>query len=497
MRRVFFWSVISAYILWGCSVPYRIPVDKGEALKHIIAIDRSGNFIPLESGKIVDDEESISYRGQFLKQQSKARAGISLNEDLLMDPDHIYEEHLDEVMSGIRQHPSRKILIFIHGGLNTLEYSISRAIEDYAQINDCYPVFINWHNGALDTYLGQAFEIRDGKPAPPLSRTTGFPFILTDLATAFVHVPKSFFIQLDHFYEGQFNREHFEPPKMPNIVYTGTDSPEIFQEIQEPLFAFKFFTAPLVDIFGANSWNNMRRRVYCMFRKPSEFEDLENPKHFILPQLDDLFYINSLLTDTEKQYMKLKGSGALAVFMERLKNEITKKSFGNVTVQDYEITLVGHSMGTIALNELIRSFPELEYKEIIFMAAACSIRDFLNKTVPYLQTHLFTKFYNLCLHPEAEDNEKNWLGLVPRGSLLAWIDNRYMHPETHLDRTMGRWSNLKTALHVFPQEIQERLYFKIFGFAKKDPISHGDFTEGKDDYEYWNSKFWNLNSSQK
>lgn len=491
MKITFFLFLFLSVI--GCSVPYRIPEGKEEALKHIISIDYSGNFIPLEPGKIVDSEASIRYRKSFLNQKHKKETKSAFEEEELESPDKIFLDHLDNVFEGIHQQKNRKILIFIHGGLNTLEYSISRSIEDYQKIKDYYPIFINWHNGALDTYIGQAFDVRDGKPAPPVSKTTGLPYILTDLASAFIHAPKSVLLQIDHLYESQFNKMTFKEPTGPNILYTGVPEADLLEPLKEPMFAFKFFTAPLIDIFGSVSWNNMRRRVFNLFRKPAEFEDRENQKKFILPQFGDFFYQNIDLTELEEIYMHKKGSGTLAIFMERLKEEIGRISVDGSLIQDYEITLVGHSMGTIALNELVRSFPEFEYHQIIYLAAACSLREFVDKTLPYLETHPQTRFYNLTLHPEAEDNEINMFGVVPKGSLLAWIDSRYTHPETHLDRTLGRWANVRTALHIFPEKVRPQMYFKIFGFGPHEPTTHGEFTQGEPGHEYWNPQLWNTN----
>lgn len=44
-------------------------------------------------------------------------------------------------------------------------------------------------------------------------------------------------------------------------------------------------------------------------------------------------------------------------------------------------------MGAIILNEAIRSFPRVPYLEVVYMAAACSIRDFDESVVPDLRTH--------------------------------------------------------------------------------------------------------------
>src|SRR5205807_7605742 len=98
----------------------------------------------------------------------------------------------------------------------------------------------------------------------------------------------------------------------------------------------------------------------------------------------------------------------------------------------YQITLVGHSMGAIVLNELVRrsTTEGVHYDNIVYMAAACSVRDFQRSVVPYMQRHTTTNFYNLCLHPVNEVRERHAADLVPRGSLLVWIDDMYSNPYT-------------------------------------------------------------------
>ena len=77
-------------------------------------------------------------------------------------------------------------------------------------------------------------------------------------------------------------------------------------------------------------------------------------------------------------------------------------------------------MGAIIANEIVRVFPKLPYKNIVYMGAASSIRDFRMSVEPVLQSdsHPNLRFYNLSLHPYAEVYEINRGGLSPLGSLL-------------------------------------------------------------------------------
>jgi len=100
-------------------------------------------------------------------------------------------------------------------------------------------------------------------------------------------------------------------------------------------------------------------------------------------------------------------------------------------------------MGTIILNRVARD-TKIDFANIVYLAAACSIEDFSTSVLPYLREHTNTRFYSLSLHPVAEAGEWYLLAgdLVPRGSLLMWLDNFLMNPVTEQERTLGRWRNL-------------------------------------------------------
>src|SRR5439155_20196527 len=146
-----------------------------------------------------------------------------------------------------------------------------------------------------------------------------------------------------------------------------------------------------------------------------------------------------------------------------------------------EVTLVGHSMGTIILNRVVRD-SEINFANIVYMGAACSVEDFSRSVLPFMEKHPDTQFYNLTLHPVAEAGEwYPWLAdLPPRGSLLIWIDNFLSNPVTEQERTLGRWRNLfrsgstgEPILRRFFEEnggsLKPRLHFQAFsvGFGDK------------------------------
>jgi pimeloyl-ACP methyl ester carboxylesterase len=235
---------------------------------------------------------------------------------------------------------------------------------------------------------------------------------------------------------------------------------------------FKFVTGPFIDAFGKSAWDNMTRRTQTMFRSPGDFKRPNTTNEI----------------EVAKQRVASPAGGAVARLMQSLDNLMTN------SLDHYSITLVGHSMGTIVANEIIRTHPDLPYSNVVYMGAACSISDFAKSVVPYLQSRTNAHFYNLTLHPVAEAREAQWgfLDLTPRGSLLEWIDNFLSAPRTIPERTLGKWNNIISTTALIPREVEDRIRIKAFAVGSKDrlpkdnPLVHGEFSET----EFWNEQFW-------
>ena len=56
-------------------------------------------------------------------------------------------------------------LIFVHGGLNTYNQSLSRVNEMTPQILAAhfYPLFVNWDSGLVSSYWEHLFLVRQGR----------------------------------------------------------------------------------------------------------------------------------------------------------------------------------------------------------------------------------------------------------------------------------------------------------------------------------------------
>ncbi|MBI3319943.1 MAG: hypothetical protein HYZ89_05100, partial [Candidatus Omnitrophica bacterium] len=430
--------------------------------------------------------------------------GVRFHPNAGQDDPKVYEEFLDRLFqevqdSRVYQTGARKhIVIYVHGGLNMYHNSIKNVEALYGTIgaDGVYPIFINWRSFFFTTYGEYLTSVRQGKPSR-LAPVTAPLYFVTDLASAVVRGPKALVIQGAHVLN-TWRERGFRPverigagerttddadPKRPYIHYVPLMAQPRHTKLHNQVWYWvtmpgTWLLNPFVSEIGRPAWDIMQRRNQTLFRMPSEFEQgvcADRGGRVLTPE------------ERERCY---RGTGALAVFLQRLDAFLKDKAQGG-TEQDnghYTVTLIGHSMGTIVVNQILSECPQMHFDNVVFMGAAVSTHEVLDHTIPYLAAHPTTQLYNLSLAPDAENSETSLIGVEPSGSLLVWIDSYYTSPLTQLDRTFGRWENVRSALHVFPPEILTRqMHFKIFGFdATNSPQEHGEFGR----YPFWRPSFW-------
>ena len=190
----------------------------------------------------------------------------------------------------------------------------------------------------------------------------------------------------------------------------------------------KPFVMYVVDALGTPAWITMHRRSQAMFEDPNAFGHRQNaPPGYIAP------------------------SGALSHLLDSLEQQIRHD-----TATKYELTVIGHSMGAIVATEVARRRDSLPIDNLVFMAAASSLREFEVGVIPYLERHDSTQFYDLTLHPLADLRENHFFRIPPYGSLLEWVDSYYSRPENDFDRMMGKYNNVVQASFMFPTSIRGR-----------------------------------------
>lgn len=441
---------------------------------------------------------------------------------------------------------NKKIVIFVHGGLNSRGGTLERVAEDktwgtplYQAIKDSgqYPVFINWNSGLLSSYSDHLFNIRQGEDSPLLGAITSpvylgvdmvrsisrAPMVWTGLAmedaktsnllAPFMDKKPAIEVSTDIYCR---NHRGTEPPNHSGLCSKMAPNPEPDgfdlktghdkRGIGEIAWAgtqyvvtlpLKVLLAPFVDAIGTSAWNNMLRRVSLLFHIDEEFhvDDKEFPRN------DDQRSISyTALKNPKLGLSRVPVSGGVSLFMK----EFIKKNCKSIKEDpgEWEITLVGHSMGTIVLNELIRNFGtipknqcgnkqpiKMPFKNIVYMASASTIRHYEETVVPYLEKNTGTHFYNLMLGRQAEIRETTFM-VSPRGSLLVWIDTFFSNPLTHRDKMLGRFDNFMVTLHDTPEPVKDRIHIKSFNTGwdaeENEPQKHGDFGNLK----FWDEQCW-------
>ena len=145
-------------------------------------------------------------------------------------------------------------------------------------------------------------------------------------------------------------------------------------------------------------------------------------------------------------------------------------------VGELAITLVGHSMGTMILNNVLEDYTDLSFDRIVYLAAAASIDDVRAAVLPYLRNHRETKFWGFSLSETREALEWDYLDMFDRGTLLVWIDHYFQRVNAPGDRVFGRGKELRQYFEI-PEDLRARFFLVKFGNGRHDPKRHGDFSK--------------------
>ncbi len=123
------------------------------------------------------------------------------DDTVIVRPDTVYERYVHDIMAGIRADSARRgkaprLLLRIHGGLNSLDESLDATVKMTKSImadsaTDYYPLFINWESGLMSAYGEHLFSLRGGKSYGHKSLAPlAFPFYLAaDLGAGIARAP--------------------------------------------------------------------------------------------------------------------------------------------------------------------------------------------------------------------------------------------------------------------------------------------------------------------
>lgn len=541
MRRLWVLVMMSGLCLSGCAKPFVVPVP----MKHVVMFDSDGTAVNPEGNAGPGQHSIFGSYDQYTKKQ--------------------YEEHINKILEEIEQAGppggKRKIMMFIHGGMNTQVGSLERLVEpflegekktriDYMKDHGYYPIFINWKSSLWSSYFEHLFYIRQGQRWAWLGWPTALVVFSIDVTRSLVRAPLAWGMQMFndslsipwiakslsptlHDESRNFNDEvsaellcrynlegplktcveqlHFKkPPSCLPWAIEATPNPfrpdtrevsadtfpiavgdderrcgEMYGHLVSYLltFPFKLAIGPVLDTFGTSAWENMERRIHLLFHSEDELVPSKITKD----------------ADNKHALAEIPASGGLSIFVQKLKERMKDS--------DWEVVLVGHSMGTMVLNELVRLYGDgdrpddtdaLPVSNIVYLAGAASIRDYEDSIFPYLKRHPETQFYNLVLHPISESSEMqlNFLDLPPRGSLLDWLDTFLADPNTLMDRTVGRYDNFLRTIHDTPNKLRRQVHFRSFSAGSKaeknNPQSHSDAAER---FRFWDPICWDVKAS--
>ena len=409
---------------------------------------------------------------------------VKIEDEIIPANEYNYSNHINKIIKSIRKSGRTNILIYIFGGMNTLDSTVERS-ESYAKIisetSDYYPILINWESSLFDAYYDHVMWYRRGVRNPYLGPVLSPFYLIADLGRALTRLPINIVYQSigtfgDYELEPEVDEEEIEDiEKLKIRASTGKDytssSYRITRNIVYMLgFPTRIITTPIIDAGGKNAWDTMLRRTQTAFQRSHTLDEDKNGKYNVAYSPPD---------------------GALAILMNALSELYSHDS-------NYVFTLIGHSLGPVMINELIRRYPQLPYPNIVYLAPACTIKDAGNAIGPYMRANTNTIFYNLCLHENADKHEMMWWAVLPRGSILEWIDTFLGDPLVLTDLTLGKWNNAIRTLPQITPKVRPRIVIKAFGINDPKtnkilidiPAIHTDFSDPK--LRFWNPDFWKI-----
>lgn len=405
-----------------------------------------------------------------------------------------------------------KILVYIHGGLNSLSSS-DRRFDSAGKtiLNEKtewhYPVYVSWPSGAPSTIAEHAVSIREGRPANFYIGLLTSPLIVgADILQSVGNLPSTLYYQITT----EKDRVATKSPFTRGLSNAWKESAKRFCNQQAPVARLP--TAGMCD--GAQDYKvqaNLSMYYYGSAQQITQgsASTLTIPVRYSIGAL-----YHSALATSGWDVMKRRARNVFyppQLFDGRNVAGVAGGSFFDLLRQraeyhlargnelDYEVTLVGHSMGAIVINNALernqaRWVDSGAIRNVVYMGGAATIADTLNSVEPLLTRATAAKspinFYNLMLNRVAEISEDNAVGLIPLGSLLVSIDQHYERPEHPLDRTIGSEVNVHTSIGILNDALQYSdgaVVFKSFDrCAGAKPYKHTHFG----DLAYWRADTW-------
>lgn len=490
---------IACLLAAGCAAPATVDAD---AYAHMLTVDADGDMVAAQ----VTGE--VSVRGTDSAER---------------------DNHVSEIVDAFAASGKRHIVLVIHGGMIPNDAAIEHAQASLTAMEgeSFFPIFVNWETGMTQSYADHLFAIRDGQKSRLEAILTSPLYVVSDFGRAIMRYPETLRVQGgDVLTDLVASREPAGAPEgwKKTVRLDRTDDGVTAGDRLELLGvglipgAARLVTTPILDGVGRSAYVNMRRRARVLFLRDEDYSST-GPRR----QTGALSLLMNRLRRYNNDYRDEDvKSIERALILARAELEINRTRHAhsasdsvdscphcasktiilrNIATESarlrdsgaLRVTVLAHSMGAIVSNQLIRSNADFFYDDIVFMGAACTVKEFANSTLPYVKSHPATRFYNLCLHPVEEANDRYAGGAVPFGSLLDWIDNYMLEPTSELDATLGKWENVTrvlTAVDYLTSDVRARIFVKGFGRHGAVPKDHGDFNDVA--MRYWTPEFREL-----
>lgn len=351
---------------------------------------------------------------------------------------------LERALAG-NQFP-KGLLVFVHGGLNNYPDAREHFDRNFEALtkDGYYPIFLIWPSGLVGSYREHVTSVRQGvreeSKVGKVFKAVTTPLVFAqDIGVGLVRSPmvvletlRSDLLTTIPANSGYADQDRVKiyrslaarglPIRIGDDYRTKTEEAGRFTAYVATLPAKLVTAGAVIDAFGRPAWDDMLRRSYMVY--PGSFADVATP--------DSLVVVQTAARQKKQRDANASGFGNFIGALENIQWD-----------SHFRLTLVGHSMGTIVLNHLLDA-TTLDVEKIVYLSAACTVRDYAESVLPYLVNHPDAHAYSLMLHPLAEAGEfqAKLADLPPRGSLLMWIDNFLANPVSEQDRTFGRWTNL-------------------------------------------------------
>ena len=384
--------------------------------------------------------------------------------------------HATRIANAAAKSGNIHIMIYIHGA-PIVRYRTLRQVKcDLAVAKhenpDAFPIFFNWKGSFLGAYSDHLWNVRQGQEIEHVadkmaSTVRSFVYDLAGLVPSIATAPakqiKIWRRSIDSSSRelGQDWCGHVTGPG--GDPDSGDTPPVLLAPLKLPAPS-KLVMAMLAQPFGASAWRNYRRRADAAIFNT---DDYSSGDRVSVPEYR---------------------SGALAVLVQTIVETFKSKGI------EPRFTLIGHSTGAIVVANLVAAFPNADFRRIVFLGAAATIRDFNTKVVPYLRNHGDAKFFNVSLHPAVEARSSQ--GWSPYGSVLELLDNHFTQPAGETDRVMGKWDNVVAAAHTIDPQVRCRVTLKRLpagdAYRRKVPQSHSELGQVLSQFSPFCERCWTI-----